>query len=124
MDENGNVAEYDELKEGVKYTVIATINGELVNDYEFGEQIRLENDASSAQTEYMQTAGMLEKAVGFLKTYWIWLAVSLCVLSFAVLGIVAAAKKRKYAEVAALEEELSEEAEEIAEEEEEEPEAK
>ena len=93
------------------------LDGAYANDFEFAEDIRKDGNPNEIETRFTRTASFSDKALGFLKQYWIWLVVAFCVLAFLVLGIVAAAKKPKRANVEAYEEELSEEVAEIAEEE-------
>ena len=94
------------------------LDGAYANDFEFAEELRKDGNPNEIETSFTRTASFSDKALGFLKQYWIWLVIAVCVLAFLVLGIVVAAKKPKRANVKAYEEELSEEAAEIAEEEE------
>ena len=122
IDGEGNEVEFGAFEDGKTYRAVATLNGEFVNDYEFGAEICEPNDPATTATEFEQTASFADKTLGFLKRYWIWLVIAVCTLAFIVFAIVYLAKRPSRAAVAAYEEELSEEAEELVQEEEEEEE--
>ena len=117
IDANGNEAAFGEFEDGIEYRAVGVLDGAYANDFEFAEDIRKDGNPNEIETSFTRTASFADKALGLLKQYWIWLVVAFCVLAFLVLGIVAAAKKPKRANVKAYEEELSEEVAEIAEEE-------
>ncbi|MDE7159185.1 MAG: hypothetical protein K2N74_06400, partial [Clostridiales bacterium] len=56
IDENGNEAKFGEFEDGVSYRAIATLNGEYLNDYEFAEDLRFEEDPATSQLQFTATA--------------------------------------------------------------------
>ncbi|MDE7158099.1 MAG: hypothetical protein K2N74_00835, partial [Clostridiales bacterium] len=111
IDENGNEAKFGEFEDGLGYRGIATLKGEYLNDYEFAEDLRFENDPAVTRTEFTKTASFWERALAWLKKYWIWLVIATLTLVFLILSIVMLARKKQYADETEFEEELEDEIE-------------
>ncbi|MDE7158109.1 MAG: hypothetical protein K2N74_00890, partial [Clostridiales bacterium] len=57
IDADGNVVLEDDLKDGVTYRAVATLNGELMNDYEFSAELQKSADeAGVTEKEFTSTA--------------------------------------------------------------------